>query len=323
MQLPRRTFLRLAAGTAALPAMPHIARADLYPSRPARIVVGFAAGNASDIIARSMAQSLSERLGQQFFVENRPGAGTNVGTEIVVKASPDGYTLLFVLLTNAINATLYNNLNFNFVRDIAAVAGVARVPVVMVVTPSLPAKTVPEFVAYAKANPGKINFASGGIGSINHVAAELFKMMTGVDMVHVPYNGNPRPDLLSGQVQVMFDTLPAAISFIRTGKLRALAVGTTARQTVLPDVPTISEFVSGYEASGWQGIGAPKNTSDQIIDKLNAAINASLADPQIKMRLATLGSTPMPMTAFEFSKFITDETKKWGKVIRFAGVKPT
>jgi tripartite-type tricarboxylate transporter receptor subunit TctC len=322
MQLPRRKFLHLATGAAAFPAFPRLALALEYPTRPVRIIVSFAAGNASDISARLMAQWLSERLGQQFIVENKPGAGTNVGTEAVVRARPDGYTLLFVVLTNAINVSLYHNLEFNFIEDITPVAGIARVPVVMVVTPSFPAKTVSEFIAYAKANPGKINFASGGIGSINHVAAELFEMMTGVDMVHVPYNGNPRPDLLAGRVQVMFDTLPAAIGLVRTGKLRALAVGTAARQSVLPDVPTIAESVAGYEASGWQGIGAPKNIPGDIVERLNSAINAGLADAQIKARLATLGGAPMPMTAAEFKKFVADETEKWAKVIKFAGIKP-
>ena len=322
MKLPRRTFLRVAASAAALPAVSRSARAQTYPARPVRIIVGFAAGNASDIVARLMGQSLSERLGQQFVVENRPGAGTNVGTEVVVRAPPDGYTLLFIVLTNAINASLYDHLNFNFIRDIAPVAGVARVPVVMVVNPSFPAKTVPEFIAYAKANPGKINFASGGIGSINHVAGELFKMMAGIDMVHVPYNGNPRTDLLGGQVQVMFDTLPAAIEFIRTDKLRALAVTTTTRQELLPAVPTVGEFVPGYEASAWQGIGAPEHTPDEIIEKLNTAINAGLADPQIRARFAALGSTPMPMTPGDFRKLIANETEKWAKVVKFAGIKP-
>ena len=322
MKLPRRKFLHLATGAVALSALPRLAVALDYPTRPVRIIVGFAAGNASDISARMVAQWLSERLGQQFVVENKPGAGTNVGTEAVVRAQPDGYTLLFVVLTNAINVSLYHNLKFNFIDDITPVAGIARVPVVMVVTPSFPAKSVSEFIAYAKANPGKINFASGGVGSINHVAAELFKMMTGVDMVHVPYNGNPRPDLLGGRVQVMFDTLPAAISFIRAGQLRALAVGTAARQAVLPDVPTVAESVASYEASGWQGVGAPKNIPGDIVERLNGSINAGLADAQIKARLAALGGAPMPMTAAEFKKFVADETDKWAKVIKFAGIKP-
>jgi tripartite-type tricarboxylate transporter receptor subunit TctC len=322
VKLPRRTFLHLAVGAAALPTVSRIARAQTYPTRPVRLIVALPAGSSPDIGARLMGQSLSERLGQQFIVDNRPGAASNIGTEAVVRAPPDGYTLLLVTGANAINATLYENINYNFIRDIAPVAGIMRVPFVMEVNPSVPAKTVPEFIAYAKANPGKINMASAGNGSAQHVAGELFKTMAGVDMLHVPYRDNPRPDLLGGQVQVMFDTLPASIEFIRTGKLRALAVTTATRQEALPDTPTVGEFVPGYEASGWQGIGAPKHTPDEIIEKINTAIDAGLTDPQIKARIAALASAPMPMTPTEFGKFIADETEKWGKVIRAANIKP-
>ncbi len=293
-----------------------------YPTRPVRIIVAFPAGNASDTIARLAAQSLSERLGQSFIIENRPGAGGNIGAELVVRAPPDGYTLLVVSGVNAVNATLYEKLNFNFMRDIAPVASICGVPDVMVVNPSIPAKTVPEFIAYAKANPGKINMASAGNGSASHVTGELFKMMTGVDLVHVPYRGSFIPDLLGGRVQVVFAPIPVAIAYIRTGKLRALAVTGAARSKALPDIPTVAEFVPGYEASGWYGIGVPEKTPAEIIDKLNKEITACLADPEIKARLSDLGAVPMPMTSEEFGKFIAAETEKWARVIRAANIKP-
>jgi tripartite-type tricarboxylate transporter receptor subunit TctC len=322
IKLPRRRFLQLAAGAAALPAVSRIARAQTYPTRPVRIIVGFpAGGSASDIVARLMGQWLSERLGQQFVVENRPGAATNLATEVVVRAPPDGYTLLFVTATNALNHTLYNNLSFNFIRDIAPVAGTIRVPFVMLVNPSVPAKTLPEFIAYAKANPGKLNMASSGSGGGPHVYGELFKAMAGVDMVHVPYRGNPFPDLLSGQVQVFFISIPAAIELIRTDKLRALAVTTATRQEVLPDIPTVGEFVPGYEASAWQGIGAPKNTPAEIIDRLNKEINAGLADPKMKAQLVNSGGSVLALSSSDFGKLIAEEAEKWGKVIRAANIK--
>jgi len=322
MKLPRRKFLHLAAGAAALPAASRIASADTYPSRPVRIIVGFPAGNTSDTIARLAGQSLSERLGQQFIVENRPGAAGNIATEFVVRAAPDGYTLLQVISGNAANVTLYANLNFDFMRDIAPVASICRVPDVMVVNPSVPAKTVPEFIAYAKANPGKINMASAGNGSASHLAGALFEMMAGVDLVHVPYRGSFVPDLLGGQVQVVFPPIPTVIGYIRAGKLRALAVTSAARSEALPDIPTVAETVPGYEASAWYGMGVPENTSAEIIGRLNKEIVAALADSTIKARLSDLGAVPMPMTPGEFGKFIADETEKWGKVIRAAHIKP-
>jgi len=322
MKLPRRNFLHLAAGAAALSAVSRITWAETYPSRPVRIVVGYpAGGSASDIVARLMAQWLSERLGQQFVVENRPGASTNIATEAVVRAPPDGYTLLLVTATNALNHTLYNNLSFNFVRDIAPVAGTIRVPFVMLVNPSVPAKTLPEFIAYAKANPGKLNMASSGPGGAPHVYGELFKAMAGVDMVHVPYRGDPFPDLLGGQVQVMFISIPPAIEFIRTDKLRALAVTTAMRQEVLPDIPTVGEFVPGYEASAWQGIGAPKNTPTEIIDRLNREINDGLADPKMKAQLLNLGGSVLALSSSAFGKLVAEEVEKWGKVIQAANIK--
>ena len=324
MKLPRRTFLHLAAGAAVLPAVSRIAWAQAYPARPVRIVVGFAASGGVDIVGRLMGQWLSEQLGQPFVIENRPGAGTNIGTESVVRAAADGYTLLLASTPNAINATLYDKLNFNFIRDIAPVAGIMVVPNVMVVHPSVPAKTVPEFIAYTKGNSGKINLASGGIGGPSHMAGELFKMMAGVDLVHVPYRGvaPALTDLIGGQVQVVFPTMPGSIEYIRTGKLRALAVTTAMRAEALPDIPTVGDFLPGYEASSWYGIGAPRNTPVEIIDKLNKEINAGLADPKMKARLVDLGGTALSGSRADFGKFIAAETDKWGKVIRAANIKP-
>ena len=323
MKLQRRTFLQLAAGAAALPALAHIARAQAYPSRPVRIIVGFAAGQAIDITTRIVAQWLSERLSQQFVVENRPGAGGNLGTEAVVRAAPDGYTLLAIGSNNMINATLYEKLNFNFIRDIAPVASVARVYQVMEVAPSFPAKTVAEFIAYAKANPGKISFASAGNGSVAHVTGELFKMLTGINMLHVPYRGAAPAltDLLGGQVHVMFDNTPSSIEHIRAGKLRPLAVSATTRLQEFPDIPTVGEFVPGFETSAWGGLGAPKDTPIEIIDKLNNNINAALIDPKLKARLADLGGQVLPLSPAEYGKRIAEETEKWGKVIKFSGAK--
>jgi tripartite-type tricarboxylate transporter receptor subunit TctC len=324
MKLPRRNFLHLAAGAAALPAISRIARAQAYPSRPVRIVAPTAPGGAPDILARLIGPWLSGRLGQQFVVENRPGGGSNIGTEAVVRAPPDGYTLLLVSTTNAINATLYDRLNFDFLRDIAAVAGIIRLPFVIVVNPSVPAKTVPEFTAYAKANPGKINLGSPGIGTPGHVAGELFKMMAGVDLVHVPYRGGGpvMTDLLGGQVQVLFGSTSLTIEQIRAGKLRPLAVTTATRWEGLPDIPTVNDFVSGYEASAVFGLGAPRNTPAEIIDTLNKEINAALADPNTKARLADLGGTVLAGSPADFGKLIGEETEKWGKVVKFSGAKP-
>jgi len=324
MKLPRRNFLHLAAGAAALPAISRIARAQAYPSRPVRIVAPTAPGGAPDILARLIGPWLSGRLGQQFVVENRPGGGSNIGTEAVVRAPPDGYTLLLVSTTNAINATLYDRLNFDFLRDIAAVAGIIRLPFVIVVNPSVPAKTVPEFTAYAKANPGKINLGSPGIGTPGHVAGELFKMMAGVDLVHVPYRGGGpvMTDLLGGQVQVLFGSTSLTIEQIRAGKLRPLAVTTATRWEGLPDIPTVNDFVSGYEASAVFGLGVPRNTPAEIIDTLNKEINAALADPNTKARLADLGGTVLAGSPADFGKLIGEETEKWGKVVKFSGAKP-
>jgi tripartite-type tricarboxylate transporter receptor subunit TctC len=324
MKLPRRKFLRLAAGAAALPGVPRIARAQAYPARPVRIIVPIAPGGAQDILARLMGQWLSERLGQPFVIDNRPGGGTNIGTEAVVRAPADGHTLLLIPPDSAINATLYDKLNFNFVRDIAPVAGVFRGAYAMVVNPSVPAKTVPEFIAYAKANPGKINMASVGIGSGPHIAGELFKIMAGVNMVHVPYRGGgpALTDLIAGQVQVMFPGTVASIEHIRAGRLRALALTTATRSETLPGIPTMGEFVPGYEASQWFGIGAPKNTPADIVDKLNREINAGLADPKIKARLADLGGEVLALSPADFAKLIAEETEKWGMVIRAANIKP-
>jgi tripartite-type tricarboxylate transporter receptor subunit TctC len=315
--------MHLAAGAAALPALPRVAAALDYPTRPVRIIVGFAPGGGTDIHARLIAQPLAERLSQQFVIENRPGAGTNVATEIVVNAPPDGYTLLLACLPNASNATLYENLKFNFLRDITPVAGIAREPFAIEVNPSVPVKTVPEFIAHANANPGKINMASGGVGSGNHIFGELFKMMTGVNLVHVPYRGAGPAlvDLLGGQVQVMFASMSSSIQYVRAGKLRALAMTTATRLPVLPDIPTVAEFVPGYEASFWTGIGAPKNTPAEIVDKLNKEINEALADAKIKTRLAELGAAALPGSPADFNKLIADETEKWGKVVRAAAIK--
>ena len=324
MKLPRRNFLHLAAGAAALPVVSRIARAQTYPTRPVRIIIGFAAGGPADIVARLIAQWLSERLGQPFVIENRPGAGTNIATEAVVNAPADGYTLLLVHAANAINATLYDKLNFNFIRDIVPVASLMRAPTVLEVNPSVPAKTVPEFIAYAKANPGKLIMASGGIGAPSHVFGELFKFMTGVNLVHVPYRGAAPAvtDLLAGQVQVFFDPMPNSMGYIRAGKLRPLAITTATRSEALPDVPTVSEFVPGYEASFWFGVGAPKATPADIVDKLNKEVNAALDDPKMKARLADLGGTVLLGSPADFGKHIAEETEKWAKVIRAANIKP-
>jgi tripartite-type tricarboxylate transporter receptor subunit TctC len=324
MSLPRRQFLHLTVGAAALPAISRVAWAQSYPSRPVRMIVGFAPGGGNDIVARLMGQWLSEHLGQPFVIENRPGAGTNVATEAVVNAAPDGYTLLFVAPSAAINATLYEKLNFNFIRDIAPIAAIMRIPNVMVVNPSVPAQTVPEFIAYAKANPGKVNMASPGVGTSVHLSGELFKIMTGIDMVHVPYKGSAPSltDLLGGQVQVTFATMPSSIEFIRTRRLRALAVTTATRSPELPDVPAVGEFVPGYEVSTWYGVCARMGTPAEVIDKINKAINAGLADPTLRARLADLGGVTIAGSPSDFGKLIASETEKWGKVIKSAGIKP-
>jgi len=322
MKLPRRKFLHLAAGAAALPALSRGARAQAYPSRPVRIMVGFAAGSASDIVARLLGQLLSERLGQPFVVENRPGAGTNLATEAVVRAPADGYALLMVASANSITPTLYDRLNFNFIQDIAPIAGTNSNPYIMVVNPSLPAKTVPKFIAYAKTNPGKINMGSSGVGTVLHLSGELFKMMAGLDMVHVPNrSGGQLNDLIAGQVQVVFSPLPITVEQVRAGRLRALAVTSASRLEAMPAVPTLNEFLPGYETSGWNGVGAPKNTPAEIIEKLNKEINAGLASPGIKARFADLGLTALTGTPADFGKFIAAETEKWGKVIRAANIK--
>ena len=323
MKLPRRQFLQLAAGAAALPLAPLVAQAQAYPTKPVRIIVGFVPGGPSDILARLMGQWLSERLGQPFVVENRPGAAANIATEAVVRAPADGYTLLLVPDTAATNATLYDKLNFNFIRDIAPVAGIVRQPLVMLVNPSVPAKTVPEFIAYAKANPGKINMASPGVGTGPHMAGELFKMLTGVNMVHVPYRGGAPvlTELLAGQVQVAFIGPVASIGYIRAEKLRPLAVATATRSAALPDLPTIGDFVAGYEASSWFGIGAPVNTPREIVTKLNREINAALADPKLNAQLTDLAAVVLPGSPADFGKHIADETEKWAKVIRAANIK--
>ncbi len=321
MTLIRRTFLQLGAATAITPAFPQLAAAVDYPTRPVRFVVGFPAGNAPDIIARLIGQWLSDRLGQQLVVENRPGASSNLATEMALRAAPDGYTTLMVVLTNTLNATLYSDLKFNFNRDIAPVGGICDAPYVVIVTPNFPAKTIPEFIAYAKANPGKINFASGGTGTSTHVFLELFKMMTGTDLVHVPYRGPYMADLLSGQVQVVFNPIPQSLEFVRSGKLRALGVTTAKRLAALPDVPTVSESVPGYVATGWYGIVMPKGAPAEIVDTLDTALKAALADAKLQKQLADLGVSPMAMAPAEFAKFIDAETDKWAKVIKFAGIK--
>jgi tripartite-type tricarboxylate transporter receptor subunit TctC len=323
MKLPRRQFLHLAAGAAALPAFARIACAQAYPARPVRVIVPFAPAGTTDILARLIGQWLSERLGQQFVIENRPGASTIIGTEAVVRAPADGYTLLLATPSSAINATLFEKLSYNFLRDIAPVAGIMRVPNVMVVHPSVPAKTVPEFIVYAKANPGKINVESTGAGTSNHLAGELFKLMTGVDMVHIQYRGSgpALTDLLAGQVQVGFDTMPGSIEYIRAGRLRALAVGTLVRSEALPDIPTVNEFVPGYESSGYFGLGVPKNTPLAIVERLNGEINAGLADSTLKARLADLGAMTLAGSPADFGKLIADETEKWGNVIRALNIK--
>jgi tripartite-type tricarboxylate transporter receptor subunit TctC len=324
VKLPRRNLLHLAAGAAALPAMSRIVKAQGYPSRPVRVLVGFAPGGAPDILARLIGQWLSDRLGQTFVVENRPGGSGTLAAEAVAQATPDGYTLLVVLLTDAVNATLYNNPNYNFARDIAPVAGLTRDPDVMVVNPAFPAKTVLEFISYAKANPGKLNMASPGIGTSPHLAGELFKFMAGVDLTHVAYRSSAPAitDLLGGQVQVYFAPISACIEYVKAGRLRALAVTTATRAAALPDVPPLGDFVPGYEMSAWYGVGAPKNTPAEIIDRLNKQINAGLGDPGMTARFAALGSSPFPASPADFGKFIADETEKWAKVIKFANIKP-
>jgi tripartite-type tricarboxylate transporter receptor subunit TctC len=324
MKLPRRRFLHLVAGAAALPAMSIVARAQTYPARPVHLVCPFAAGGPNDITARLIGQALSERLGQPFVIDNRAGAAANVGTEAVVRAPADGYTLLLASSANAVNATLYDKLSYDYLRDIAPVASILRVPNVMVVNPSVPAKSLPEFIAYAKANPGKLNMATSGNGSTTHVSGELFKELAGVDLVAVAYRGGGPAliDLLAGQMQVMFEPTIAAIEYVRAGKLRALAVTTATRSELLPDIPTVGEFVPGYEASQWYGIGAPRDTPSEIVARLNMEINAALADPRLQARLGDLGGIPTPMTPAEFGKFVADETVKWGKVVRAGNIKP-
>jgi tripartite-type tricarboxylate transporter receptor subunit TctC len=320
----RRRFLRLAAGAAGLPLTQRLARAEAYPRRPVRVIVGSAAGGTPDIVGRLISQRLQDRLGQSFVVENRSGAGGNIGTEAAVRAPPDGYTLLLVAPSNAVNATLYQKLSFNFLRDAVPVAGLARSSLVLELTPSFPITTVPELIAYAKQNPGKINLASAGNGTIQHISGELFKMMTGTDMVHVPYrSGAPAmTDLLAGQVQAMFNTLPTSIGYLRSGRLRALAVSSTTPEEVLPNVPTIAEFVPGYEASSWYGLAAPKNTPAEIVAMLNSAVNTGLTDPKLKMQFADQGATVFPCSPADFGQFVAAETDKWGKVVRFAGLRP-
>jgi tripartite-type tricarboxylate transporter receptor subunit TctC len=324
MNRQRRRILQLAVAAASLPAVARPAGAQTYPSRPVRIIVPYAPAGSPDILGRLIGQWLSERLGQPFVIDNRPGGGSNIGTEAVVNAAPDGYTLLIIAPANAINAALFEKLNFNFIRDIAPVAGIIRVANVMTVHPSVPARTVPEFIAYAKANPGKINMASGGAGTSNHVSGELFKMMAGIDMLHVPYRGAAPAlmDVLSGQCQVNFPAMPASIEFIRAGRLRALAVSTATRSEALPDVPTVGEFLPGYESSSWWGVGAPRNTSVEIIEKLNKEINAAFADPAIRARLDDLGGTLIAGSASEFRKLIAAETAKWAPVVKFSGARP-
>jgi tripartite-type tricarboxylate transporter receptor subunit TctC len=324
MKLSRRQCLRVVAGAAVLPALSRIVRAQAYPTRPVRLVVGFPPGQTADLIARLMGHWLTERLGQPVIIDNRPGASSNIATESVVRSPADGYTLLSVNSSNLINATLYDKLPYNFLRDIDPIASFSRVALVMVVNPSFPARTVPEFIAYAKANPGKINMASGGTGNSTHVTGELFKMMAGVNLLHVPYRGSPPAltDLIGERVQVMFDLLSSSVEYVRSGRLRALAVTTAARLEALPDIPTIGEFVPGYEASALGGVGAPKGTPAEIIEKLNSEINAGLADPKMKSRFADLGLAPLWLSVADFAKLVIDETEKWGKVVKFANIKP-
>ncbi len=324
MKLLRRQFLHLVAGAAALPAVSRFAWAQTYPTRPVRIVVGFAAGGAPDILARLFGQWLSDRLGQPFVIENRTGAGGNIATEAVVLAPADGHTLLLTSMGNAVNASLFERLNYNFLRDVAPVAGISREPLGMEVHPSFPAKTVSELITYAKANSGKVNYGSAGVGSSLHMAGELFKLMAGVELMHVPYRGSPPAltDLLAGQIQLMFSPLPPSVEYVRSGRLRALAVTTAARSQALPDVPAVGDFLPGYEASAWYGIGAPKSTPAEVVDKLNAEINAGLADPKLKARLSELGSISFDGSPSDFGKHLAAETEKWGKVIRAANIKP-
>jgi tripartite-type tricarboxylate transporter receptor subunit TctC len=324
MSLPRRRFLHLAGAAAALPAVSRFAWAQAYPTRPVKLIIGYVPGGSADVTARLMGQWLTERLGQPVIVESRPGAGSNIGTEAAVRAPADGYTLLLVAPANAINASLYDKLNYNFLRDIVPVAGLIRFANVMEVNLSVPVKTVPEFIAYAKANPGKINMASSGNGSTIHMSGELFKMMTGIDMVHVPYRGGAPAltDLMGGRVQVMFDNIPTSIEHIRAGRLRGLAVTGTTRSNLLPDTPTVADFVPGYEASAWYGLGAPKSTPAEIVNKLNATVNAILADPIVKERFDSMGATLITSSASEFGKYVAQETEKWAKVVKFSGAKP-
>src|SRR6201991_1410787 len=323
MKFPRRQFLRLGAGATLLPAVSRIANAQSYPTRPVRLIIGYTPGGSADLTARLMGQWLSERLGQSFVIENRPGGGTNIATEAVVRAPPDGYTLLLVAPANAINATLYDKLGFDFLRDIVPVAGIIRFPNVVDVNPSLPIKSIPELIAYAKANPGKLNMASSGNGSTIHMSGELFKMLTGIDMVHVPYRGGApaMTDLISGQVQVMFDNIPTCAEHVKSGKLRGLAVTSTARSQVLPDLPVLADFLPGYEASAWYGLAAPKGTPPEIVDRLNKAVNEILADPKVKAKFSEYGAMLLPGSAADFGKLLADETEKWGKVVKFAGAK--
>jgi tripartite-type tricarboxylate transporter receptor subunit TctC len=325
MTFHRRHFLRLAGATIALPAVSRGALAQAYPTRPVRLIIGYPPGGSADITARLMTQWLSERLGQSFIVESRPGGGTNIATEAVINAAPDGYTLLLVAPANAINATLYEKLNHNFLRDIVPVAGLIRFPNVVVVNPDVPVKTIPELIAYAKANPGKLNMASSGNGSTIHMSGELFKMMTGVNMIHVPYRGGALAltDMIGGQVQVMFDNIPTAMEFVKSGKLRGLAVTGAGRSETLPDLPTVADFLPGYEATSWYGLGAPKGTPTEIVEKLNREVNAILAEPKTKTRFLELGATMLPGSAADFGKLVADETEKWGKVVKFSGAKVT
>jgi tripartite-type tricarboxylate transporter receptor subunit TctC len=323
MKFPRRQFLQLAACAAVLPAVSKTAKAQVYPARPIRLIVGYTPGGSADLTSRLMGQWLSERLGQSFVIENRPGGGTNIATEAVVRAPPDGYTLLLAAPANAINATLYDKLNFNFLRDVEPVAGLIRFPNVVVVNPSVPVKSIPELIAYAKANPGKLNMASSGNGSTIHMSGELFKMLTGINMVHVPYRGGAPAltDLIGGQVHVMFDNIPTCAEHVKSGKLRGLAVTSTTRSEVLPDLPTVADFLPGYEASAWYGIVAPKNTPAEVIDRLNKEINGVLADAAAKTRFAELGAILLPGSAADFGKLLSDETDKWGKVVKFSGAR--